>query len=114
MDDELSSLKLKLFLLSYAGTYQRQDQQQLPAEEKKGGILTGLSTYASGLNIRRNFYGGTIKTVEFSESMRESKQFLERQYNKEGDKNTLPRSRQTVLIYMLSPQINRDHRATNI
>ena len=94
MDDELSSLKLKHCLLSYAGTYQRQDQQQLPAEEKKGGILTGLSTYASGLNIRRNFYGGTIKTVEFSERMRESNQFLERQYNKEGE-NTLLESRRT-------------------
>ena len=43
MDDESSSLKLKLYLFSYFNTDQWQDQRQLPVEEKKDGSSTGLS-----------------------------------------------------------------------
>ena len=45
--------------------------------------------------IRRNKHDGNIKPAEFSKRLGKAKQFLERQYDKEGDKNTLSKSRWT-------------------
>ena len=42
MDDELSSLKLKFYLFSFADTEQQQDQQQLTVENKKVGVLEDI------------------------------------------------------------------------
>ena len=77
MDDELSSLKLKLYLFSSVNTEQWQDQRQLPIEEKKDGSLTGLLIYISGLTIERNTYDGNINPPEFRERLGKAKQFLE-------------------------------------
>ena len=95
MDDKLSSLKLKLYLLSSADADKRQDQKQLPVEEKKDGSLTSLPTYASGLTIGRNPNCRTINPVEFIGRLVKENQVLERQYDKEGDKKTLPESIRT-------------------
>ena len=95
MDDKSSSLKLKLHLFSSADADQVQGQQKLPAKEKKDGSLTGRPTYASGLTNGMIFQGWNIKPDEFSERLGKAKQFLERQYDEEGEKNTLLKSRRT-------------------
>ena len=104
MDDESSSLKLKLYLLSSADAEQRQDQQQLSFKEKKYGRSTGRPAYAYGLTIGRNPYVLKIKPAKFSKRLETDRQLLERQYYKGGDgkhpvqikpdvKSTSPRSR---------------------
>ena len=85
MDNKSSPLKLKLYLLSSADAEQRQDQRQLPVEDKKDGSSEGMSIYISGLTIRRNNYVGNIKPEDFSECLGKANQFLERQYGKEVD-----------------------------
>ena len=90
-----NSLKLKMYLFSSAKSEQIQDQRDLPVEEKKGGISKGRPTYASGMTIRRKIYGVKIKPDEFSERLWKANRFLERQYGKEGDENTLSELRRT-------------------
>ena len=85
MDDKSSLLKLKLYLFSSIDAEQRQEKRQLTAKEKKDRSLTGRTTYASGMTIGRNPYVGNIKPDEFSERLGKSKQFLERQYEEEGN-----------------------------
>ena len=87
MDDESSSLKLKLYLFSSVDAKQRQEQQQLPVKEKKAGSSTGRPTYASGLMIGRNPYNGKINHAEFSECLGKANQFLKLQYEKEAEKH---------------------------
>ena len=67
----------------------------MTVKEKKDGSLTGQPTYASGLTIRSNSYVGNIKPAKFSERLGKAKQFIERQYDKEGDKITMSKSRGT-------------------
>ena len=93
MDDESSSLKLKLYIFSSANTDQKQGQKQLPIEGKKKRISTGLPTYASGMTIRINAYDSTIKPAEFKERLGKANKFLEQEYYDEGGKNTLSKSR---------------------
>ena len=57
--------------------------------------MTGWLTYASSLIIGKNPYVGNIKPAEFSKRLGKANQFLERQYDKEGNKNTLSKSRRT-------------------
>ena len=52
-----------------------------------------MPTYTSGLVIKINTYGGTIKPAGFSERLGKAKHFPEQQYDKEGDKNTFSESR---------------------
>ena len=77
MDDESSSLKVKLYLLSSSDTEKKQDQRQLPVEYKKDRGLTVLMIYISVLTIGRNPYGKNIKPAKFSERLGKYKQFLE-------------------------------------
>ena len=65
MDDKLSSLKLKLYLLFSADADQGQDQRQLPVKEKKDGSFTGLLIYISGLTIGSNTCGVKINPAMF-------------------------------------------------
>ena len=78
----MTSLKLKLYLFSSPDAEQRQDQRHLPFKEKKDGIYPGPLTYASGLMIGRNFYGGKINPAEFYKRLEQSKQFLKRKCDK--------------------------------
>ena len=89
MDDESSSLKLKLYFFSSEDAEQWKDQRQISVEEKEDGNPKGRPTHSSGMTTRRNPYVLKIKPAEFSEWLGTDKQFLERK-SYEGDDKKNP------------------------
>ena len=92
MDDKFPSLKLKFYLFSSSNTKQQQYQRQMSAKDNKYRSPIVLLIYISGLKIGRNNYIWKIKPSKFVERLGKANNFLDRQYDEEGDKNTLPKS----------------------
>ena len=89
------SLKLKLHLFSSTYSEQRQDQRQLPVEEKKDGSLSGPPTYASGLTTERNPYSGKIKPAKFCKRLDQAKHFFKWKCDEQSEDTTVSQTRRT-------------------
>ena len=89
MDDKSSSLKIKLHLIFYADVKQRQDQQHLTVEEKKGGSSTWHLIYKSVREIGRDTYVRKIKPAKFCKRLDQYNQLFKQKCDKEGDETTL-------------------------
>ena len=87
--DKFPPLNLKLYLFSSTDAEQRQDQRQLPAEEKKDGSSPGPPTYSSVITTKINPYGGKTNPSKFCNRLDQANNFFKRKLNEEGEENTL-------------------------